>query len=99
MAKKSSSKARKDRLTAYKVENRSLKNRTRKLEAHIKRHPNDASGKAALKKGLVVYGRKNPYSKKWSPMTIEYAHTLRLLGYNGNLAIVKAKRVDERLMK
>jgi len=93
MAKgKSSSKARKERLTVYKIENRSQKNRTRKLKAHVKRHPEDAKAISALKKGVVVYRRRKPRAKKWSPGAKLYAHQLRLLGYNGNLAIAKEKR-------
>ena len=97
--KNGSSKARKDRLTAYKAENRSQKNRTRKLKAHTKRHPEDNQAASALKRGVVVYRRQKPLSKKWSPVMINYAHTLRVLGYNGNLAIAKKKRSDERASK
>jgi hypothetical protein len=93
--KKGSSKHRKDRLTAYKAENRSQKNRTRKLQAHVKRNPEDAQAISALKKGVVVYRRKKPRNNKtWSPSTKAYAQTLKFLGYNGNLAIAKEKRQD-----
>lgn len=71
---------------AYVSENRYIRNRTRKLTAHCKRHPEDAQAAAALKKGLT-YARKAPHNKVWSPAKKELAHMVRLLGGNGHSVI------------
>lgn len=41
MSKKSSSKAKKDRYSAYKTTNKQEINRKKRLERHLKKHPND----------------------------------------------------------
>jgi len=95
--KTTSSKRRKERLGAYALEGRSLKNRQRNIKKHIKAHPEDAQAISALKKGLVSYRRKKPHNNKmWSSVTKDYAHQLRLAGLNGNLAIAKEKQRDAR---
>lgn len=44
--------AKKARYTAYNAKGSALKNAKRKLERHVKKHPNDEQGAAALKAGL-----------------------------------------------
>lgn len=74
---------------AYKIENRVVKNRTRKLERHVKRFPEDAQAAAALKKGLTNR-RKAPKNSVWTNQTKELAHLVRLVGGNGHTVIQRS---------
>lgn len=87
MAGKKSSASHKAQALTYKNENRAVKNRTRKLEKHLKLFPNDEQAKEALKKGLS-YRRKTPYNRPWKSAPLqEFAAQLASVGLNGNLAL------------
>ena len=55
MGKTTSSDSNKAYFTAYKSENRQLKNQDKKIERHLKTHPNDAQ---AINKSAGVYPEK-----------------------------------------
>jgi metal-dependent amidase/aminoacylase/carboxypeptidase family protein len=80
MGKKSTSASRKAAYTTYKTLNKSVRNRTRKLEKYVKNNPNDLQAKAALDKGLQ-YARKTPNNYVWTKQSKELAHLLNTLGY------------------
>ena len=52
MAKKGSTAGQKNRYAAYKAKDNVTRNAKRKLERHLKKHPNDEQGAAALKAGV-----------------------------------------------
>ena len=54
--------SKKSQATAYKALDKAATNKTRKLKKHLKKHPNDAQGQEALRKG-VGRTRKNPIAK------------------------------------
>ena len=85
--KKGSSKGRKAQLGAYKLEGRSLKNRTLRLKAYSKRNPFDQQAQSALDKGLVEYRRKRPMNPVWTPPKIRYAQMIAFVGGNGHDAL------------
>jgi hypothetical protein len=62
MAKKGSTAGQKGRYAAYKAKDNVTKNAKRKLERHLKKHPNDTQGKNALEKG-VGRTRKTPNTR------------------------------------
>ncbi len=65
MAKKGTQSAsKKAAKTAYKNENRGSKNKERKLERHLKSHPNDAQAQSALKANSGISGAKKRSGKK-----------------------------------
>lgn len=91
MAKKTASNSEKMYYNAAKADNRAVRNRTRRLKAHISEHPNDSEAQAALARGLS-YRRKKPASRVWKSKSLQrYAQTLAKLGYNGNLALNKQR--------
>lgn len=64
---------------AYVTENRYVKNRTRKLKAHIERNPNDTVASKALEAG-ITYRRKAPNNTKtWNKRSKWLAHMTRVL--------------------
>lgn len=52
MSKLKPSAAKKAKNTVYKAKDSAAKNAKRKLERHLKKHPNDAQGASALKAGV-----------------------------------------------
>lgn len=62
MSNKSKHESKKSQYTAYKQKDSAKVNKTRKLEKHLKKHPNDAVGLQAKEKG-VGRTRKNPVVK------------------------------------
>lgn len=74
--------------SAYKTENREIKNRTERLKRHVEKHPEDEKAQESLEKGLRRR-RKPPLSKTktWTPEKKHHAHLLRLAGHNGNEAL------------
>ena len=52
MSKLKPSAGKKSKYTAYTAKGSAIKNAKRKLERHLKKHPNDAQGAAALKAGV-----------------------------------------------
>lgn len=73
-----------------KNENRSVKNRTRKLKKHLEKQPNDKQAQSALDSGLR-YRRKTPNKKVWTPQQKWYAEMLSSVGLNGNIALNENK--------
>lgn len=71
----------KGQYSMYANQGRYQSNRKRRLQRHLKSHPTDAVAKDAV--GKIKYRRKAPNQRVWSSGTIEFAHTLRVLGYNG----------------
>lgn len=65
MAKKKLSYKGKKQYPHYKNEGRFAKNKKRKLERHLKKHPNDAVAKKVLEKGGFEYNRPVPKVRKW----------------------------------
>jgi hypothetical protein len=56
MGKKTSSKSEKERYTAYKSQNKAEINKLKKLERHLKKHPND---KQSELRDQVKYGKNH----------------------------------------
>lgn len=79
---------------AYEMENRSVKNRTRKLQKHLKNFPNDKQSADALKRGLK-YGRKKPLNSIWKSSTKEYAHVLRKFFKESGMNALPRRRSSE----
>lgn len=90
MSKRSRGAADTQYYNSAKAENRAVKNRTHKLERHLKNFPNDEQAAQALKKGLT-YRRKAPYSKVWTTAKRKYAQDLRYIGLNGHIALSQRK--------
>lgn len=82
MGKKASHKG-KGQLLKYKSLGRFYTNKKRKLERHVKEHPEDHTALKSLKESSKHHWvRKKPDNRIWrSAATKDYAHTLRLLGY------------------
>ena len=98
MAKKKSKKGSAS-YKAYQTGNRSQVNRTKKLERHCKKFPDDKQAAAALKKGVVQYRRQTPSNKIWSTGTKMYAEQLRRTGSKGHLAIMSKDEFEKRYKK
>lgn len=62
MSSKSAHLSKKSHYTAYKAKDSAKVNKTRKLQKHLKLHPNDTQGTEALKNG-VGRTRKTPINK------------------------------------
>ena len=88
MARKTSSKHKKELYQSYKSNGTYEKNRLSRLKRHLKNHPEDAQAQKALSGG-ITYRRKRPVSwnKTWSPINREIAQSFRKAGLNGNLAL------------
>lgn len=95
MARKTSSKSKKDQYGRYEKENRCAKNRTARLTRYVAKNPNDKVAAAALKVTRGVR-RKKPHKSVWGPVTKAYAQVLASLGLKGNLAIAPKKKFGER---
>lgn len=67
---------------------RYIKNRTRALNRHLKKFPNDAVAKDALK-NVATYRRCKPkaHKKVWTPERRWYAQILVEIGHNGHEAL------------
>jgi hypothetical protein len=63
MSKKTRSASTKAQLTAYKAENRAAKNKARKLEKHLRNHPNDIEA-SKVDPSTLRHSRKPPAGKK-----------------------------------
>ena len=77
----------KEQYAAYKTQGRYTKNKRKKLEKHIKLHPNDAQTAAAFGKISESSIRKTPNSYVWGKRQQAYAEQLASLGYNGMAAL------------
>lgn len=66
MAKKGSSKSRQAAYQAYELQGKGNKNKQRKLERHIKAHPEDFQATEALKSGVSISGAKKRLGKRHS---------------------------------
>ncbi len=66
----------------------------RKMQRIVSRCPKDKYAVAALERGVHPV-RKKPRKKIWSSRPIrEYAHTLRMIGLNGRMALPTMTRRD-----
>lgn len=98
--KKKTSAYQKNMYKVYASENRSLKNRMKKLQRHIKKFPDDEQAIKALSKGLVSYRRKKPRNRVWNSEKRALAHLLRTIGQNGNLVLKwEQDRVRQNMVK
>lgn len=68
-------------------------NRRKRLERHLKKHPNDIEGQKRLEKGEFPYRRKKPFSRIWKGKT-RIAHIFKVFGRSGHEVLDKAKYVD-----
>ena len=75
----------KEHYKAYASQERWKKNREKKLERHLQKHPNDKQAEQAV--GNVKYRRKKPMKKVWSKERIEMAQMYKKVGSNGNRAL------------
>lgn len=89
MAKKGSSKAQQARYSSYGNEGRAQKNRTKRLERHVKNHPEDTQAASALKKGLADYRRYASKNGHWTATNRFYAQLFTKAGLKGNEALPK----------
>ena len=87
MAKKQQGQSQKEQYAAYKNQGRYAKNKTAKLERHLKAHPEDVQAQKALDNMRTNPSRQTPNSYRWKASQMEYAHQLASLGYNGNAAL------------
>ena len=63
MSKKKTSTGKKGRYTSYKVSNRLVTNATKKLERHLRKHPNDVQNTTALRSVTSKKHRSTPNKK------------------------------------
>jgi hypothetical protein len=91
VAKKSTSKNQKDAYTRYAAQDTCVKNRTARLERHLRHNPDDKQAKQALKKGLS-YRRKSG-SGTLSRPDKEFAQTLAFLGYNAKRELARLEEL------
>jgi hypothetical protein len=96
MAKKGSSKHKKDGYTAYAAQDRCVKNRTARLERHLRHNPDDKVAKAALKNGLS-YRRKRG-SGTLNRLDKEMMQILASLGYNAKKEMERLQRARDEMV-
>ena len=79
---------RKGSAKVYATQGRLAKNKARRLARHCANQPNDKQAAKVRDSSEARPIRKAPQSKTWRPSTIEFAHTLRQVGLNGNYALL-----------
>lgn len=103
MAKKGSSKHKKDTYARYKTSNTQSKNKVLKIKRHMKNHPNDLQSNT----DNIKYCRKTPKSKVWTSGKKHTAHLIKW--FNGRFTpamlssefatVKKAFQVHERTVR
>jgi len=84
--------SKKNQYKSYELLRTYEKNRKKKLEKHLKKHPNDLLAKTCLDKNDYSYRRRRPIYKIWNPVSIYFASLLKMAGLNGNVALNNKKK-------
>ena len=84
--KKQRSDSDRNHFKSYKTNNVFAKNKKKKLERHLKEHPEDDTAKEALK-NIPEYRRKTPKQKVWTAETRYMAQLFKMAGNKGSGAL------------
>ncbi len=84
---KGSSKTVQSKFAAYKVMGTCAANGIKRINRHLKKHPNDAQARSAL--GTVGFSRKSPNEKKWTFKTRSLAALLGSVVPNHTKTVIK----------
>ena len=99
MARKTSSKHKKDMYKRYRDTDTQAKNRLAKLKRRVKKFPNDQAAATLLRKAEangLTYRRKKPRNSIWSSETKRFAQQLASAGINGRDALLSRDELMDR---